>query len=171
MMVYREEIRDPAVMWVAWPLYPFTAGCAAMFFYQLFVGPLGEDPVPTWFWGLFALIALGAIFLLKNLTRLVVELTDEHLIVGFGTTRSKVSWDRVVVREEGRSVLAYWDIGLRLVRIKGRWVKAYVPGVRAKRVVVELRGGRIRELVFATRDPDGVIELIGSRIKRESLGS
>ena len=161
MTVYREEIRDPFVMVAAWPLGVFSLGSFAVFFYQLFIGPVGEDPAPTWFWGLMGAVFLGTFWLVKGLTRLVIELTNEHLTVRFGILRSRIPWERVVeAREVGRPVLSYWGVGLRFVRVGGRWVLAYVPGSRAKRVAVTLRGGVIRELVFATRDPGEVLKVI-----------
>ncbi|NOX45329.1 MAG: hypothetical protein GXO72_06330, partial [Caldiserica bacterium] len=125
MTLYREEIRDPAIIVVAWPLVVSALGFFAAFLYQLFVGPVGRNPAPTWFWGLMGTIFLGFVWLLKGLTRLVIELSDEHLTVGFGILRSKIPWERVVeAREDERPILSYWGVGLRFVRVGGRWILA-----------------------------------------------
>ncbi len=167
MALYREEIRDPAVMVVTWPLGLFALGSLAVFLYQLFVGPMGKNPAPTWFWAVMAAVFIGVFWLVKGLTRLVIELNEEHLVVRFGAFRSKIPWERVIeAKEDERSVLSYWGVGLRLVRLRGRWVLAYIPGARAKRVAVTLRGGMVRELVFATRNPDEVLRVIHERVEK-----
>jgi hypothetical protein len=44
----------------------------------------------------------------------------------------------------------------------GGWIEAFVD-FRHPRVILELRGGRTRELVFSTRNPEEVCRLIAER--------
>ena len=157
-MIYREEIEVPLGKWLTWFFALFALGFAWALVYQLLIGPIGENPAPTWFWGLMMAIQLGVLVLLRNFRRLEVEMTKRHITVGFGAIRRTIPWDRVAeARRDERSLLSYGGAGWRLSwsRRRGGWIMAFVDP-RSPRVVLELRGGRLRELVFSTRHPEEV---------------
>lgn len=165
-MVYREEIEVPLAKWLTWPFALFALGFAWALVYQLSIGPIGENPAPTWFWGLMTAVQLGALLSLRSFKRLVIEMTEEHITVGFGFFRRTIPWGRVkTVRRDERSLLSYGGVGWRLgwSRRKGGWITAFVDP-RNPRVVLQLRGGRLRELVFSTRHPEEVCRLIAERL-------
>ena len=165
-MIYREEIEVPLAKWLTWFFALFALGFAWALIYQLLIGPIGENPAPTWFWGLMMAIQLGVLVLLRNFRRLEVEMTKRHITVGFGAIRRTIPWDRVAeARRDERSLLSYGGAGWRLSwsRRRGGWIMAFVDP-RSPRVVLELRGGRLRELVFSTRRPEEVRRLIGERL-------
>ena len=165
-MIYREEIEVPLAKWLTWFFALFALGFAWALVYQLLIGPIGENPAPTWFWGLMMAIQLGVLVLLRNFRRLEVEMTKRHITVGFGAIRRTIPWDRVAeARRDERSLLSYGGAGWRLSwsRRRGGWIMAFVDP-RSPRVVLELRGGRLRELVFSTRRPEEVRRLIEERL-------
>jgi len=111
-------------------------------------------------------IMLGALLGLRNFRRLVIEMTEEHIAVGFGVFRRTISWDRIVdIRRDERPLLSYGGVGWRLdwSRRVGGWIVAFVD-FRHPRVILELRGGKIREFVFSTRNPGEVSRLITERL-------
>ncbi len=163
-MLYREEIRLPYAIWLARAFGLLAAGFACVLLYRLLVGPIGNDPLPGWFWGLMAGLYLALAVLLGNLRRLTVELGENEIAVGFGIIRHAVPWERVEkVRRAGRSPGPYGGAGWRVRRLPGGWIMAFAD-LRSPRVVLELRGGRLRELVFSTRNPAEVIRLIQGRL-------
>jgi len=169
-MLYREEIEVPWARWLIGLFGLFILGFASALFYQLFIGPIGENPAPTWFWGLMALSQLVPLLLVRSFTRLKTEITDRYITVGFGAIRRTIPWDRVAeVRRDERSLLSYGGLGWRLSwsRRKGGWIMAFVVS-RSPRVVLQLRGGRLRELVFSTRQPNAVCRLIAEQLGRVS---
>ena len=114
-MVYREEIEVPLAKWLTWPFALFALGFAWALVYQLSIGPVGENPTPIWFWGFMVAIQLGALLTVRNFKRLVIEITDEHITVGFGAIRRTIPWERVVgVRKDDHSLLSYGGVGWRL---------------------------------------------------------
>lgn len=58
-MIYREEIEVPLAKWLMGFFALFALGFAWALIYQLLIGPIGENPAPTWFWGLMMAIQLG----------------------------------------------------------------------------------------------------------------
>jgi len=89
-------------------------------------------------------IMLGALLGLRNFRRLVIEMTEEHIAVGFGVFRRTISWDRIVdIRRDERPLLSYGGVGWRLDwrRRVGGWIVAFVD-FRHPKVNLELRGGR-----------------------------
>ncbi len=168
--VYREEIEVPLAKWLMWLFAFLTLGFAWILVYRLFVGPVGQRPAPTWFWGLMVLSQLGPLILLRNFMRLTIEITGTHITVGFGAIRRSIPWNRIVgVRRDKRSLLSYGGVGWRLgwSRRVGGWIMAFVD-FRHPRVILELRGGRTRELVFSTRNPEEVCRLIAERTGSET---
>jgi hypothetical protein len=163
-MLYREEIRLPYAIWLAWAFGLLTAGFACVLLYWLFVGPIWNDPLPGWFWGLMAGLCLALAALFGNFRRLTVEIGEREITVAFGTMRRAVPWERVAgVRRAGRSSGLYGGAGWRVRRLRSGWTMAFVD-FGSPRVVLELRGGKLRELVFSTRDPAEVIRTIRGRL-------
>ena len=165
-VLYREEIEVVFAKWLIWPFAFLALGFAWILVYQLIVGPVGQRPAPTWFWGVMVLSQLVPLMLLRNFRRLTIEITGTRITVGFGAIRRSIPWDRIVgVRRDERSLLSYGGVGWRLgwSRRVGGWIMAFVD-FRHPRVILELRGGKIREFVFSTRNPGEVCRLITERL-------
>ncbi|MGY4706584.1 hypothetical protein ACVNPS_02360 [Candidatus Bipolaricaulota sp. J31] len=158
-VLFREEIPVPFAKWCMALCGIFAAGFGYALLHQLLVGPVGEGRLPNWYWALMTAVFLGCLFFLRSFRRLVIEITPEHIAVRFGI-RYVVPWERMEsVRRDERSLLSYGGVGWRFGRRKGGWTMAFVD-FRSPRVVLELRGGRVRELVFSTRRPEEVIRLV-----------
>lgn len=162
--IYREEIPLGFAKWLAGLFGLLALGFGYALLYQVSVGPIGQRPAPNWFWGLMAAMYILLSMLLWNFRRLTVEITEDHIAVGFGVLRRVIPWGRVTgVRRDTGSLLSYGGVGWRISRRKGGWVMAFVD-FRSPRIVLELQGGRIREFVFSTRDPEKIQRMIANRL-------
>jgi hypothetical protein len=167
--IYREEIPLVSVKWLAGLFGLLAIGFGYALAYQVSVGPIGRRPAPDWFWALMAAMYVFLTALIWNFRHLTVEITDDHIAVGFGIFRRAIPWRRVAgVHRDASSLLSYGGVGWRIGRRKGGWVMAFVD-FRSPRIVVELRGGRVRELVFSTRDPEKVQRVIAARLESHAF--
>jgi len=136
-----------------------------MFFYQVYIGPIGDDPPPDFFYLLMFFIFLGVVWLLANMRYLDISLTPETITVALGRFKKSVPWQNVAAVEKMRGPTWIYGYGFHLGLTRGGWVLVYnVLGHSA--LSLELTGGRIRRLVFSTAHPDEVLAIIESQIKR-----
>ncbi|TES83470.1 MAG: hypothetical protein E3J91_02070 [Hadesarchaea archaeon] len=61
------------------------------------------------------------------------------------------------------STIRYGGWGIRIGRVKGKWILVYNV-IRCPRVVLSLREGRFREFVFSTKSPEQVIKVVKQQI-------
>lgn len=165
MEIYHEEIRSPLVSWLMGVFGLLAAGFGGALVCQTLAGPIGRNPAPNWFWGLMLGVYLAMLALLWNFRQLTLLATETHFSVGFGAIRRCIPWENVAgVREEKPSLFSYGGVGWRIGRRRGKWVMAFVD-FRSPRLVLELRTGRFQEIVFSTRDPARLRQLIESRLR------
>ncbi len=168
MLVHREEIPVKLTTWLLVLFGLLACRFAYVLLYQLFIVPIGDRLAPDWFWGLMTAIYVAMFFVLRSFRRLTLEITETYISVGFGPFRRTISWERIAgVRRDGRSPLAYGGIGLRVARRRGGRIMAFVD-FRNPRIVLELRGGKLQELVFSTRNPERVQRIIEERLGKFS---
>ncbi|MFP4170195.1 MAG: hypothetical protein ACLFUV_04135 [Methanomassiliicoccales archaeon] len=157
-LIYRERI------FARW-LGALTGGLSLLFLslfaYQALIGPLGEPAPPNLiFLGMFLIF----LFLTLNFSALVVSMTTDFLRVRFGLVRRKYRWAEIEgAYKEGATAVVYGGYGIRFGWTKGRSRVAYILSL-VPRVFVPIRDGRFDELVFSTRDPGRVIELVHHQI-------
>lgn len=131
--------------------------------YQVLIGPLGNNPAPNW---LLAIIFLFFIFLALNFLILVVKITSEFLIVGYGIFKHKINWKDVEnVYRDKASVVKYGGWGIRFGKVEGIWRLVYnIP--ESDRIVLKLKKGNFREFVFSTKNSENVLKLIKEQIEK-----
>jgi len=132
----------------------FTAGFLFALVYQIF-------PALNWFFLLMFLLFLGVTI---NFNRLVIRMTPRSIAVGYGIFKHTIIWENI----EGcyldeASTIRYGGWGIRIGRVKGKWILVYNV-IRCPRVVLSLRGGRFREFVFSTKSPEQVIKVVKQQI-------
>jgi hypothetical protein len=125
--------------------------------YQILVKPLGSRPAPTWFYLIMVLLFVMIAFVFGRLT---IRMTPASISVGYGPLGQNFNWDNV----EGcfldeTSAVQYGGTGLRMARIRGNWRIIYNV-IESPRVVLSLREGRFKEVVFSTRHPQEVMKTI-----------
>ena len=129
--------------------------------FQLSRGPLGLNPAPTWLFLLMFLLFCGLGF---NFRRLVVRITGTGVGVSYGLVRRTVPFSSIADCYSSRAhLIKYGGWGVRLWRGKTGWKLVYSV-VGAPLVVLNLKGGRVRELLFSTMNKDRVIEIVKKRI-------
>lgn len=128
-----------------------------MMFYQIFVGPLGEYPAPTW---VLIVLVIIFLFLTFNFRAMTIELTPEFLSTGFGVVKHRIPWEDIERSWEDESpVWTYGGWGIRFEKSHGKRRLAYtVP--QTPRVALSLKRGRFQEFIFSTRKPGELIGLI-----------
>ena len=132
-------------------------------FYQVLIGPIGENPAPNGFYILMALLFMA---LVLTFSTLVIKLSPRSVVVGFGIIKRTIPWEliaRCYVDEV--TWLRYGGWGIRIGWVGGKWRLAFTI-IGAPRVVLTLKQGRFKEFVFSTRHPDKVVRIIRQRIGR-----
>lgn len=125
--------------------------------YEIMIGWQWTEPLPVWFWPVMALFFL---VITINYFRLTIKIDHERLTVGYGVSKSKISWDNIEdCYLDETSSLWYGGWGSRLGRVDGKW-RAVYNVIGGPRVVVSLKEGWIREVAFSTKDPEEVMEKI-----------
>jgi hypothetical protein len=152
--IYEEKILSK---WLTTMFVSITIVMLFLSVYQILVKPLGSKPAPTWFYLIMALLFMGITYLFGRLT---IKMTPASISVGYGLLRQSFNWDNV----EGcfldeTSAFQYGGAGLRMARIGGKWRIIYNV-VESPRVVLSLKEGRFKEVVFSTRHPEEVMKTI-----------
>jgi hypothetical protein len=164
-IIYEEKVRFPLIRGVVALFTILTIIFLVVYVYQRIAWQQGENAVPLWF-GLTILSAL-ALFtaFLANLITLSIKMTEECAVVGFGIFRAKIRWEDVRGCDLDRlsSFLSAANWGVSMGFVGGRWRRMYnVMGY--PRVELEMKKGR-KSVVFSTKDPDRVIDIIKKRIQ------
>ena len=166
-IIYEEKVRFPLIRGVVVLFAILTIIFLIMYLYQRITGQLGANPVPLW----FAVTILSALALftsfLANLVTLSIKMTEESAVVAFGIFRARVRWEDVRGCDLDRisSFLSSANWGVSMGFVGGRWRRMYnVMGY--PRVVVEMKRGR-KAVVFSTKDPAMVIDIIERRIQSQ----
>ena len=166
-IIYEEKVRFPLIRGVVVLFSVLTIAFLIAYSYQRITGQLGLNPVPLWF-AITILSALAVFTLfLANLITLSIKMTEEGVVVGFGIFRAGVRWENVRGCDLDRvsSFLSAANWGVSMGFVGGRWRRMYnVMGYQ--RVELEMKRGR-RALVFSTKNPDAVIDVIKGRIQSQ----
>ena len=141
-----------------------------MYVYQRIAWQQGENSVPLW----FAVTILSALALftsfLANLVTLSIRMTEESAVVGFGIFRMKVRWEDVrgcdLDRLSSFASAANWGVSMGFVG--GRWRRMYNV-IGYPRVELEMKRGR-KALVFSTKNPDAVMDIVQKQIQSHAAG-
>ncbi|MFA5375272.1 MAG: hypothetical protein WC455_05890 [Dehalococcoidia bacterium] len=166
-IIYEEKVRFPLIRGVVALFAVLTIIFLVMYLYQRITGQLGLNPVPLW----FAVTILSALALftafLANLTTLSIKMTEEFAVVAFGIFRIRVRWEDVrgCDLDKLSPFLSSANWGVSMGFVGGRWRRMYnVMGY--PRVELEMKRGR-KSVVFSTKNPDAVIDVIKSRIQSQ----
>jgi hypothetical protein len=125
--------------------------------YQVFIGPLGNNPAPNW---VLTIIFLVFLFLSFNFIRLVIQITPQFIIVGYGIFKHKIALENIEDINRDKSLfIKYGGWGIRFGRSEGKRYMAYtIP--EASNVALLIKKGRFRKFIFSTKNPDELINII-----------
>ena len=106
------------------------------------------------------------IFLAVNFRKLDIAITDEALEVGWLYPKKVIPWSEIEsAKTDKDSGLIVLGFGIRITKLKGKWVLVYNV-IFAKRAIVYLKSGKMQIFVFSTKQPDKVVELINTNLKK-----
>ena len=138
-----------------------TAGIGVFFLYSLIYGPVGSKPAPAWLLGvIFGLFVLVTV----NFMAIRIRIDDLGVRVSYGLFAATLRWSDIVSCEE-ESDAFYLGWGIRLGRLRGRWVWVYNV-IGGRRVALLTKEGGPKGLVFSCRRVEEVMALVSDRIKR-----
>ncbi|MFA5368336.1 MAG: hypothetical protein WC333_10720 [Dehalococcoidia bacterium] len=166
-IIYEEKVRFPLIRGVVALFAVLTISFLIAYVYQRVTGQLGPNPVPLWFAAtILSAMAFFTLFL-ANLVTLSIRMMEDGAVVGFGIFRVGVKWvdvrDCRPDRESSFLSAANWGVS---VGFTGRTWRRMYNVMGCPRVVLEMRQGR-RALVFSTKEPDKVVDIIKSRIQTQ----
>ena len=147
----------------------FGTVAAVLFFafvYQIFIGPIGTRPAPNWVFLVMSLLFLGIAI---NFSRLRIRIAPESMIVGYGILKYAIRRENIEdCYLDKASATRYRGWGIRLGRVGGEWKLVYNI-IRGPQLVLLLKKGRFKKLVFSTKNPEKVMMLIKRGIGQHSL--
>lgn len=99
--------------------------------------------------------------------KFIIKMTSDSIIVKYGFSKCTIPWENI----EGcyldkTSAFWYGGWGLRMGRVNGKWRDIYNI-IGFPRVVLSLKKDKFfKELVFSTKNPDQVMEVINKKINK-----
>lgn len=158
--IYYERIPFRAIFIIMVFFALISLFCLGAFFYQRFIGPIGNEPPPDWTFWLFAVYMAGMTVFLSNFRTMSISLTYQSLTVGFGWMKRVIPWaDIDGYYQASRTSLNYGEAGIHLTRSRGKF-RVYYSVSGKPRIALNLRSGRIRELEFSTGNPQEILRII-----------
>jgi hypothetical protein len=157
--IYEETIPFPLMKVVLGVFIACTLLFLVLLVYQGFVGQVGSNPAPNWFYLVMFLCFAGLTALVRNFNKLAIKISTQSVTVGFGVFQRTIPWDNVkgCYQHEASAIGSYGGWGIRMAKVKGKWTLVYNV-IGCPTIVLELEKGRFKEFVFSTKNPDGVIE-------------
>lgn len=129
--------------------------------YQITVGPLGDDPAPSYF---FLIMFIFLFILTLNFSRLIIRVSFQAVTVGYGIIKKRIPMENIEDCEIDKTpAVRYGGAGIRTARIKGEWVLVYNV-VGGPRCVLKLKEGRIKKFVFSTKNPEEIVNVIKGQL-------
>lgn len=131
------------------------------FIYQsvLKLGPIGDNPAPSWFY-----LVLTAFFVicLRIFKTLNIKIFEDEIVLSFnGFYKQRIKFNDI----ENAAIddKSYAGSGLRMRFVKGKFRIAYNVG--QPRVVLSIKNKR-KEIAFSTDNPEQVMEIIKANINQ-----
>lgn len=138
-----------------------TALMLVILIYQIIVEPLGDDPAPTLFFLIMFLIFLGLTLIFS---RLIIRITFHSITVGFGIIKRNIPLENIAdIRIDETSAIKYGGAGIRMAKVKGKWVLVYNV-IGGPRCVLTLKEGRFKEFIFSTKNPEEIMNVVKGQI-------
>ena len=164
--IYEETIPFPLIKIVLGVFIACTLLFLVLLVYQVFVGQVGSNPAPSWFYLIMFLWFAGFSALVRNFNKLAIKITTQSITVGFGVFKRVIPWDNInsCYLDDASAIRSYGGWGIRMAKVKGKWRLVYNV-IGCPTVVLELEKGRFREFVFSTKNPDGVIDVMRQQMR------
>jgi len=123
--------------------------------YQAVIGPV-------WF-----LLALFLLFLILTVSfsNLTIRITSQGVSLEYGILKLNIPWENIEdCYLDNAPIFRYGGWGVRVSRVGGKWRLVFNPVFGSPRVVLLLKEGKFKEIVFSTRNPEEVIKTVKQNI-------
>jgi len=167
---YQERINFRFMYFLAAFLGLISAAMLVLFIYHFTVAPVDDEPGVGWVF-LIEFLVMGAVaWLVLNFTSLDIILSYQGVIIRFGRFKRTVPWSEIASYRAVTSGSFLNQGGLKIGLSKQGWYSSYTV-LGKPRIVLQLRSGRIKQLVFSTGNPQEVLLLVKKHTgKDESPG-
>jgi len=162
--LYEERLKFNYAL-VATPIFGLlSAGFLGLFFFQRLEGQVLPSIIPNWFY-LFIGIYLLRFFLLSlTFSTLHLHISSSGIIISFGLIKRKIVWDLIdecnILQGSFRAL--WWRLPVDWSR--GKWRNVFqVMGY--PQISLGLKNTRFKEVVFSTREPEKVKQIIDEFLK------
>jgi hypothetical protein len=137
-----------------------------LFVYQYTGNGVIDDELPSWFFLGFAVYMALIAMLMASFREMKISLTYESITVSFGWMRKTVPWTNIegYYQENGTGLNGGIHIGLGT---KGKLRMSYAV-IGKKKIVLNLKTGKIREFEFSTTNPDVIMQTIKKQTGKEA---
>ncbi len=162
--LYREDIRLPAIGWVAVAMLLFAMSFIALAFIDPFgASSRGDSQSGVFLVPAFLFICLAGFAWFMG--KFTIVATDKRLSVGAGMNSNSVAWAEISSAGEDYSRRPSCNVLTAVPSVlNGESVMVYAIGC-LPRVELTLKGETLRRLIFPTRNHDKLLEIIRDRTK------
>ncbi len=162
-ILYQEKLSS---IWITLIFLLISLFFLFLILYQIFIGPLGNNPAPNW---VLTIIFLIFLFLSYNFISLVNQITPQYLIISYGIIKQKIPLDNIEdIKLNESSFLRYGGWGIHFGRSEGKRYIAYTkPG--ASNLTLQLNKLRYRKIIYSTKYPNKLIDIINEQIAEKEL--
>ncbi len=157
-IVYEERIVSKVI---ALTFLLITVLMVILFLYLLSLPGVDEGRA-----ALFYLIIIATIILIGvNFSVFTIRATPDYLLLTFGLLKKRINWGDI---ENCEIVNIPWTkfggLGIRMTKLNGKMTLAYIVE-KAPKVALEVKGQKYKMLVFSTRKPEELINIIRQKIE------
>lgn len=106
-----------------------------------------------------------AIFFI-NFYKLSISINSESVTVNFGLFKDKIPWDNIKSCSTIKAnTISYKGVGIRTRNIQDIKSKGYIIN-NCDQIILEFKTGKLKELVFSTKNANLIQEIINQRITK-----
>ena len=156
-IIYEEKIFSK---WMTAIMAPIAALMVFLFFYFALTSPTSTDPELTWLKWYFLIMCLFFLGVTINFIWLIIRIGPYSISVGYGIIKYTILWENIEgCSLDESSALKYGGAGIRITREEGKWWLVFSV-IGGPRVVVSLRKGKFRTVIFSANHPQEVVKII-----------
>ncbi len=159
--LYSEKLKLPYAL-IMTPIFGFLSmGFFVLFWYQRGGVQLLPQFIPNWLNLLVSIYLLRFFFLGLNFSTLQLNITSSGIVIGFGLIKRKIEWELIEECQilQGGFRALWWRLPIDWSR--GRWRNVFQV-IGYPQISLGLKKSYFSEVIFSTRDPQRVKEIIES---------
>jgi hypothetical protein len=159
--IYQEKVQSLLTSF----LFTFlTLVFAALFTWRVTVVGFRAFPI------VFLVLALFFFFYILNYQTLKITITEEAVLLKFGLIRWRTRLNNIQIckMDDSPNLIKYGGAGVHFAFVKGEY-RAFFNFLEHPRILITFhhKQGPVQGLVFTTRQPEQVMEIIRSRISAQ----